>query len=479
MAGKSCWTCRERKVSCDRSIPICERCSRSKLLCKGYELRLSWPKRADGRRWIIGNSPPRGRGGASESRFHLVNASFQDIQLYHYLLASRSNEQAKLIPRISPSPRAFQKLSSYGTDLNLLQYFQNHAYRFLSTFGYDPKSVSRLLMRMALTDDGPSATAVLRSLLAFSSLHCYGNHAQVVELKISAVKALKSASRSLLGAGEGVRHIGATMILCSIETCNSDEWTAYIRSVKQIIIAESLSSAYRDSEFQALADWASYHESLGLFSAAHWSRGGMNPPTGEICAAGLYARPNHLKIVDLLEETYRAVSAKHSRQRSVEEQAEYFNYLRILYFKLRQTISSNIAHDGDENTQLVTELFSLALLTYLGRATSDLLPELGDKIEQHIERAYCIFSNLEYCDRQFPLLILGCEARNEEERIVFLDLLSRTQDRSQAAPLVQVETLVKASWAQSDLADHAGLKFDYVEKLNALISSCKVIPTFV
>ncbi|KAI0457982.1 fungal-specific transcription factor domain-containing protein [Xylaria acuta] len=479
MTGKGCGTCRERKVFCDRTIPICERCSRSKLPCQGYELRLSWPKRVDGRRWVIGNSPPRGKRMASGSRFHLVNASFRDIQLYHYLLVARSNEQAQRVPRIPPSPNAFQRFNPDGTELNLLQYFQHHASRFLATFGYDPRYVSGMLMRMALADDGPSATAVLRSLLAFSSLHCYGHQAQVVELKISAVKALKSASRSLVGAKEGVRHIGATMVLCSIETCTSDEWAAYIRSVKYIIIAESLSSAERDSDFQVLADWASYHESLGYFSAAHWSRDDTNHPTGDFCVAGLYRRPDHLKAINLLEETYNAVSAKHSRQRSVEEQADYFKYLRILEFNIRQTLLSNAAHDVDTNTQLVTELFTLALLVYLGRATSDLLPELVDRTEQHIEKAFSIFPTLECCDRQFPLFVLGCEARSEEDRVVFLDLVSRTQGRSQAAPLVQVETLVNASWAQRDLADHAGLKFDYIEKLNALISSCKVIPTFV
>ncbi|KAI0968310.1 fungal-specific transcription factor domain-containing protein [Xylaria arbuscula] len=479
MASKACGTCREQKVLCDRTIPICERCSRSKLPCQGYELRLSWPKRVDGRRWVIGDSPPRRKRIISGSKCHFVNTSSQDIQLYHYLLTVKSNKKTQHVPRINHSPNLFQKFDPNGTELNLLQYFQHHAYQFLATFGYDPSSVSRMLMRMALADDSPSATAVMRSLLAFSSLHCYGHQAQVVKFKISAVKALKLASSSLITAKEGVRHIGATMILCSIETCTSDKWTAYIRGVKYIIIAESLSSADRDNDFQILADWASYHESLGQFSAAHWTRDGNARPTGDFCTAGLYTRPDHLQAINLLEKTYDAVSSKNSSQRLEKGQADYFKYLRVLEFKIRQTLPSKVAHDSDENSQLVTELFTLALLVYLGRATSDLLPELVDKTEKHIKKAFSIFPSLEYCDRQFPLFVLGCEARTEVDRTAFLDLVSRTQRRSQASPLIQVETLVKASWAQSDLADHAGLDFGYVEKLNALISSCKVIPTFV
>ncbi|KAI1735006.1 fungal-specific transcription factor domain-containing protein [Xylaria scruposa] len=479
MMNKGCWTCRERKVSCDRSIPICERCSRSKLPCQGYGLRLSWPTRVDGRRLIIGHSSPHKERMVSRSRFHLVNASFWDIQLYHYLLVAKSKARAHRIPMIPHAPNAFQKFNLDDMELNLLQYFQHHASRFLATFGYDTEYASGMLMRMALADDGPSATAVLRSLLAFSYLHCYGHQAQVVKLKITAVRALKTASRSLIGAKEGVRHIGATMILCSIQTSISDEWASYIRSVKYIIIAESLSSADRDKDFQVLADWASYHESLGYFSVAHWSRDGTVHPSGNFCVAGLYERPDHLQAINLLEETYKAVSAKRSKQRPVEEQEDYLKYLRILEFKIRKSLLSNVAHDDDTNAQLVTELFTLALLVYLGRATSDLLPELVDKTEQHIEKAFSIFPIIERCDRQFPLFVLGCEAQSEEQRVVYLELVSRTQSRSQAAPLVQVEALVKASWAQSDLADHSGLKFDYIEKLNALISSCKVMPTFV
>ncbi|KAI0858796.1 fungal-specific transcription factor domain-containing protein [Xylaria cubensis] len=478
MTNKGCWTCRERKVFCDRSIPTCERCSRSRLPCQGYALRLSWPTRVDGRRWIIGNSPPHKRRMVSGSRFHFVNASFRDIQLYHYLLVTKSNERAHRVPMITPAPNAFQKFNLDDTELNLLQYFQHHASRFLATFGYDTEYACGMLMRMALADDGPSATAVLKSLLAFSYLHCYGHQAQVLKLKITAVRALTSASRSLIGAKEGVRHIGATMILCSIQTSISDEWASYIRSVKYIIIAESLSSADRDRDFQVLADWASYHESLGKFSVVHWSRDGTDP-TGNFCVAGLYKRPDHLKAINFLEETYKAVSKKRSEERSVEEQGDYLKYLRILEFKIRQTLLPNLTHDDDTNAQLVTELFTLALLVYLGRATSDLIPELANKTEQHIEKAFSIFPIVESCDRQFPLFVLGCEARSEEDRVVYLELVSRTQGRSQAAPLVQVETLVKASWVQSDLADHAGLKIDYIEKLNALISSCKVMPTFV
>lgn len=37
-----CWTCRLRKIKCDRGRPRCERCARAGVECKGYGVVLSW-----------------------------------------------------------------------------------------------------------------------------------------------------------------------------------------------------------------------------------------------------------------------------------------------------------------------------------------------------------------------------------------------------------------------------------------------------
>lgn len=37
-----CWTCRERKVKCDETEPVCLQCRRKGVSCKGYSARLQW-----------------------------------------------------------------------------------------------------------------------------------------------------------------------------------------------------------------------------------------------------------------------------------------------------------------------------------------------------------------------------------------------------------------------------------------------------
>ena len=77
--------------------------------------------------------------------------------------------------------------------------------------------MGEILIRVALTSDTPSSTAVLRSLLALSSLHRYGIQSQALELKISSLKSLAIASKSTFGDKEVIQHVAAGMLLCSFE----------------------------------------------------------------------------------------------------------------------------------------------------------------------------------------------------------------------------------------------------------------------
>lgn len=47
-----CWTCRSRGVKCDEGKPVCSRCTRAKLECQGYGLRLIWE-------WNKGKEPEK------------------------------------------------------------------------------------------------------------------------------------------------------------------------------------------------------------------------------------------------------------------------------------------------------------------------------------------------------------------------------------------------------------------------------------
>lgn len=118
---------------------------------------------------------------------------------------------------------------------------------------------------------------MLQALLAFAALHRHDIYPQAVELKIAAIKTLRSASSDHMSAAEATRHVAAGMLLSSFEihqaSCTSGEWTWYLRGVKNVVRAAGLDTLPpKDSDLAALLDWVYYHDVLARFSLRHWHR---------------------------------------------------------------------------------------------------------------------------------------------------------------------------------------------------------------
>jgi hypothetical protein len=129
------------------------------------------------------------------------------------------------------------------------------------------------------------------------------------------------------------------------------------------------------------------------------------------------------------------------------------------------------ASTDDKNRTL--ELFHLAALVYLNRASGN--PQSAET-EACNSRAFTIFSSVDSCDRQFSLMILGCQARTDEERSMILDLISRTEKRASSRTLYLTTVVIKRIWVQDDLAQG---NLDYMQKLNGIMGACGILPPFV
>jgi hypothetical protein len=89
---KGCWTCKERKIACDRDSPRCRICLGSGRECKGYGVRLSWPRKDDRKRFLVATSQKRSNVSNS-SPAELVNVFSSDIERLHDIL-----DPCKLMP---------------------------------------------------------------------------------------------------------------------------------------------------------------------------------------------------------------------------------------------------------------------------------------------------------------------------------------------------------------------------------------------
>lgn len=133
------------------------------------------------------------------------------------------------------------------------------------------------------------------------------------------------------------------------------------------------------------------------------------------------------------------------------------------------------ATDDDVDGPLITELYRLAVLVYLDRASDNLLNQ-GAKAQEQIDRAFTILAQLRSCERQFPIFILGCEARSDDQRAVVLDLIDRTEKGVSSRSCNHLRLLLQAIWTQDDLAVREA---NYWDKVSYIISCCNILPTFV
>jgi hypothetical protein len=73
----------ERKVRCDLLMPACGNCVKGRRVCKGYGIKLSWPRDGDGKRALVMRDVHHNGQDVSlpgrARRF--LNSSFWDLSL--------------------------------------------------------------------------------------------------------------------------------------------------------------------------------------------------------------------------------------------------------------------------------------------------------------------------------------------------------------------------------------------------------------
>ncbi|RMZ68686.1 zinc-finger transcription factor [Pyrenophora seminiperda CCB06] len=498
-----------RDMNCDAAEPNCTNCTRSKRTCQrngdGGGLKLSWPRTNDTRRSVVSKySPPSSSFQTrpiSDASF--VHTSSWDFELYHSLINSRPDVMSGLTRMRVPLPWTPLVLQESHRELleycmprpckdrslifeclfiffgeNLLTYYSTPsivchvASAALATFGYDATVLGASLVRIALSRETPSATAVLDALLAFSSLHRYGLQPQAAKLKISALKALARASTApRLGPRETVEHTATGMLLCSFEvhisSCSSDEWMAYLAGVETVICAANIDELLElDPDAVILLDWVRYFDVLARFSLLYWERDGT--PELPSTLPDIFSSheisclpPPISSMLSLLSQTCDTISRSSSSSSSVNPPhnstslADHKAFLRVLDFRIRSLpispASSNIdivdlTHILVEQI-LITHLYQLALLLLLHRSSNNLLLEKPAKTQHLISRAFSLLARLTFCKQQFPIHVIG--------------------------------RILEAVWAQDDLREGEGKGLEYTDKLTWVFSHCAIVPAFV
>jgi hypothetical protein len=185
--------------------------------------------------------------------------------------------------------------------------------------------------------------------------------------------------------------------------------------------------------------------------------------------------PPILSILNLLSQVCDIVSSSAIQPETSGNVNNYKSFLEVLDWRIRSLPIPKVA-DDDDDTILVIKLYQLAMLVYLNRSSEGLINQ-PIRIQQQIEQAFAIIPRLSSCKQQFPIFVIGCESRTDEQRAIVLDVISRTEKMSSSRSFNHCRGLLQAVWAQDDLAESND--FSYRGKLTTVISSCIILPTFV
>jgi hypothetical protein len=320
-----------------------------------------------------------------------------------------------------------------------------------------------------------------------------------------------------LSMGDIAQHVAAGMLLLSFEvhqgSCLSGQWLGYLTRVEAVIRQAMPSTPHDhdrldDGDVATLMDWVHYHAVLARFSLSHWKR----PPDSKLPSAeALIAfkaspagfqslRKQGAGLKDIRHQELRLNPPANSvlellaqvneleRMSPVNSCDNYRAFWERLDWRVRAVlpseVSDHLGQSASDHDTLLAELYKIALLVYLDRVSEGIVDH-PLKTQALIDRAFAILSSAEfqgYCKQQFPIFIIGCEAKTDERRSLILDIISRTERMACSRVWLHCRELTQAIWVQDDLSagDEDGQRsVDYRDKMQAVFGLCRILPSFV
>lgn len=137
-------------------------------------------------------------------------------------------------------------------------------------------------------------------------------------------------------------------------------------------------------------------------------------------------------------------------------------------------VTQKDVEDGDNSYCL--EFTRLAGLIYLERVSRNFSGQ-STRLDMWRKDALSILANLKVYPPSFAMFIVGCETHTDEDRIVMLDFFTRLEQAPHLNSLLETKGLLQAAWIQHDLG--SGGELEYIHKINLVMSSRNVIPSFM
>ena len=500
----------DRKIACDKTLPGCLKCQRRGKTCEGYGVRLSWPKDDDARRSVRGGHFLLA-GPDSISDYSFVHASIHDMALLH----GRPVAFDRLsFPGIPASLAALDPTWSGGGGSRVPAVFASATDEFADLYG--------LLVRMSLTDNGPSALATRHALsaLAFQNV---GHRQTAYRHQTTAIRALQAAIESRMQPAQSFQAMAASMLLNYYETLDAHgsplSSAIYFCGCKRIALSVHREHTDYEGDLALLLDWILYHDAMYKFSIHHWAqRLPQQQMVGDgpkIVSKPVFSPLRHVvnaaigcslelleticQIVDTVprgaapvlvptRETREAPEAPQPGQRPPERTLRQLE-LRLDNIKQHVSFVSTLPDDDAEahtpvskKSRLEAEarLYHIAAQLYLQRVGRGIGKD-DDNVQRLLDAAFGVLRELTRCRRPWPLFVIGVEARDEEERHLVMACMACVAGQPPLPKnMVLIQRLIQAAWTQLDLLSlgTATKTISAVQVYNAVISANEFPPLF-
>ncbi|KAF4987223.1 hypothetical protein FDECE_15534 [Fusarium decemcellulare] len=457
--------------------------------CRGYGLRLSWPRVGDRRRaisvpsfWLQDKYNASQASNSHPSLF--VNMHEWHVATYYNAVSSGNLRILKQRVLRTQIPKTISLSLVDENDSSLLHYYlQNAASFFLNPLG----SLAHLLLHIGLTDSSPSSVAVLNGLLAISALHVSGE-ARAIRFKTKAITMTRTALSLESSNAVVIGNLASSMLLYLYETLHMSSpiaWSVYLSGVKHVLQCSVERSAFLGN-YNVIFDWIIYHETMVQFGQLYWARDGMKPFCRRRISNLFRKRPRFGKsveadvtgcdpnVLDAISKIFDLIMGEEGLPASWSvDLLELEGKLRM---KLLDPLESTLERGTTPWMHAVTILHSVATLVWVNRSVRGYCGTEATH-QALVTQGVKILGQLKTCDLPWPLFIIAGETRTDEQRRIILNIIHQTRESSRTEHMDMVEELIETVWIYDDL-DPDGL-LSYNDKLRSVIQGYAWMPPFV
>ncbi|KAI0017027.1 fungal-specific transcription factor domain-containing protein [Xylariomycetidae sp. FL0641] len=467
--AQGCWTCKKRKIGCDRGFPACNNCLRTGRECLGYGIRLAWPDQPDGRRRLSRVPEPVTHHHTVDSVHYgkqFLNVTYTDLALARKGLLVDNQSLFCSLPRPSRSIPLIPGLQE--REKHLMHYYNEQLSRMISTIDVN-NGFRETLLPMVLSSSGQASHGLRNAMLAVAAFHLWGTK-HAFPYKAEAIRSL-SSSLSTEPMGTTEIQLATSMMLCVYNVFDETEgnWNLHLLGAQHFLHQLAQIRGGRLT-YGFLYTWFLYHEILGGFSQP--LQQGPDGPASlrllhdtnfdkSLIIGSLGCSVEVMEIVSFVNglraTELRGDFAKFSLEEK-DRRDEEWNRVQDRITNLTQRLDPGEADRLPQNERFRTlrtaELYRVATILYMQRTATN--AAIQESRLEYLKHAFQVLGSLDVCTSPWPLFVIACETETDDQRIQILRTLDKMDERRHIGNVFVLRNIIESFWKQQDLQADSG-----------------------